>query len=151
MSVKIPFVAADDARPLARVIRDTANKMAMSEYLVAILFSHLFEGIATEIAMGNEVRVPCFGMFAPVRWEPRQEGREGYAVPYFCAAKGFRAEVRSSCSPYPSAERAFNRYRQRHRSPGEAERRRVFTGMKKYREIIEAQAREMGIDLELGS
>lgn len=151
MPIKVPFIRGSKADPLRRVIRDAANKTALPDELVSILFTHLFEGIAREMSMGNAVRVPCFGMFAPVRWEPRKADLDPYAVPYFCASRGLRAEIRATCSPFPSSENEFNTYRKSHRCPGAASTKRVFTGMEKWREIIQQQCKKLGIELEPGS
>ena len=145
--VKMPFSPkAESSAPLRRCIERTARSMGMSEHSTALLMSHFLENIVLEVASGNAVSIPGFAIIAPVRWESRSGDGEAYATPRFCAAIGFKNEVKTCCSSFPRAERAFQNYRCSHRSRKRLRSRRSFTTQKAFRDRIEADARRQGID-----
>lgn len=150
MALKIPFVSTSDhSKPVSRVIRSVADKMGFSEGTAALTLSHFCEEIAKEVAMGNAVTIPAFGMFAPVRWEPRV-GHEAPAIatPRFYPSQCFKNEVSLSCDPWPKAERYYNNYRKNHTNykNKKVTRKTVHTGQKAFRDRVEAQCRRMHVD-----
>ncbi len=153
MSVQVPFLRKDqNSLPFRRIIERTAREMGLSDYSVALITSHIFEGIIREVAMGNAVSIPVLGMFAPVSWKPRVGTSEIHAAPRFAASRAFRNEVAMCCSPHPVAQQLFVNYtRNHHRSanPRPDDDRKGstgFTGFSAFRDRVEAQARAVGID-----
>lgn len=155
MAIKLPFV--DDryqhtVDPIRRVIEDTARKMACSEYVVAIAFTHLLEGIVNEVSCGECVRIPGFGAFGPYTHVPHKGRDAGVARawPAFVPNRAFRQEVAGVCSPYPKGADELERYRRTHKSPQRKAIRlglqRVMKSMQAARDRLEAQAARAGHD-----
>lgn len=159
MSVQIPFLRKNqEALPIRRIIQRAAIEMNMSDFSTALIASHLFEGIIREVSMGNAVTIPILGMFAPVTWTPRVGQSPSHAAPRFAGSRAFRNQVAICCTPFPRAQQLFENYtRNHHRSANapETDDRRTssgFKGFQAWRDRVEAQARELGVDpYDLGS
>lgn len=90
MSVRIPYLPRKEhARPLQNAIDVAAAETEVHPAMVAIIFNHVLEQIAEEVAQGNVVRIPGFGIFATTTYRPAYNGL-GRAIPAFSASRGFR-------------------------------------------------------------
>ncbi len=150
--IRLPFLAkAEQSLPLQRAIDLAATKVGLSQYSMAIAMSYFFEKLADEVARGRVVRVPGFGVFAPVLDErPQYLARRGgpRCVPRFSAAKGFRQEVMLSAPPSRAGKIALKAHSSNHRVSGQRyTSARVFTSMHAVRDQISAQ---LGRCLETG-
>ena len=151
--MQVPFLSnRASAQPFRRVIQRTADRFALSDFTVALIASHFFEGIIREVASGRAVTIPMLGMFAPIRWKSPVGKFPAHATPRFSASRAFRTEVANSCSPNPDAQKLFENYRKNHNRSGNPEskvpRRNStgFTASLAFRQQIEAQARRIGLD-----
>lgn len=151
--MRIPFLSnRESALPFRRIIERTANEMALSDHLVALVASHLFQGVIREVSMGQAVAIPPFGMFAPISWSSPTGKYPTQSTPRFCPSRAFKNEVASSGTPFPRAEEKFVNYRRNHHRSGNPETKaarkdsRGFTASLAFRQQIEAQARKIGLD-----
>lgn len=151
-NIRVPFLAkAEQSLPLQRALDLAATKVGLSQYSMAIAMSYFFEQLADEVARGRVVRVPGFGVFAPVLDErPQYMVRRGgpRCVPRFSAAKGFRQEVMLTAPPSRAGKTALKAHSSNHRvSDQRYTSARVFTSMRAIRDQIAAQ---LGRCLETG-
>jgi hypothetical protein len=144
--VRIPFMAkAADARPLQRTIRYAADRMGLSPFEAAMLATHLFEGIATEVGLGRVVRIPGFGVFGPWAYESKKDVTTA-VQPRFYAARPFRLEVRNLCDPADAKNDALMRYQRSHHPSARPEkaRARTSTAMEAWRVMLRADPAYVG-------
>lgn len=142
--IHIPFLSkSEQGRPLQAALDYTASHTGLSTFTVALAMSHFLESIADEVARGRTVRIPGFGIFAPVLDERRQYlARRGgpKCLPKFSAAKGFRSQVMWSAPPTRSGKDALRAHRSNHRVSEERyTSARVFTSMQVFRDQVAAQ------------
>lgn len=110
----IPFYPDQkSSAPLRRVISIAAARSAVTPQLVALVLSHVLEGVADEVSRGRVVRFPGFGIWAPclrrVRG-PKGEPSVLAVTPRFSASKGFRLQVRSTCPPNAEGAKRLRRH-----------------------------------------
>ena len=148
--IQIPFSGdSESTAPLRRCIERAAGEMGVSDYHAALLVSHFFEELTTQVSRNRVVRVPGFGAFGPKAWFPRNDPEApGYAYPAFSAAVPFRNFVRLQCPATGAALDALDRHR-RHAHPSsrrDRSARMPFTAFRAFRERISVQARRSGFD-----
>lgn len=139
--IGIPSLPREKAIPLKRVIEATATELGMSEHNVFLVMTHLFEGIADEVTKGNELRIPGFGMFAPVAVNIRKSPcKTPRCRPQFAPTKSFRQQVMFGAPPNASGGKAIKLYEKNHiTSPARDSGARVFSTMDKVRREVLAQ------------
>lgn len=139
--IPIPRMPREHALPLKRVIEATANDLGMSEHDVFCVMSRLLEGVADEVTKGREVRIPGFGMFAPVAVDlSRSNYKIPRCVPRFAATRAFRQQVMFGAPPNASGKKAMLGYDKRHTtSPANDDGTRVFSAQARMRRDILSQ------------
>jgi len=148
--MRIPFVVnQDDAEPLKRIVFAVAKRTNTTPYMAATFMSYFLEELACEVAKGNAVSLPGFGLFAPVTVKPKFTDKEIHASPRFSASRVFRQEVAATCTPYPVGAIKWDRYIRSHRLSSKPYRSggRVFTAQRAFRDRVRAQAVKAGIDV----
>lgn len=117
MSVVIRYlVRREDAMPLKNVISYAAEQSGRSPHEIARMMTWFLEGIVNEVSMGRVVRIPGFGMFAPLTYrvpKPLMSNGDVRVRPYFSAANGFRLQIMSSVVPDFGRNARFQRARSR--------------------------------------
>ena len=131
--------------PLMRSVKAVAQKNGMSEFLVAKIMSEFLEEVAREVASGQPVRIPGFGIFAP-----KMVGRTlRRPAPCFVAYRPFNHEVFALCSDAKAekgAKALKSSYTSHHpSSKRKSNRQRVFTAMEAFRQNLQAEQRRMGL------
>lgn len=139
--IPIPRMPREQALPLKRVIEATANDLGMSEHDVFCTLSRLLEGIADEVTKGREVRIPGFGMFAPVAVDlSRSNYKIPRCVPRFAPTRSFRQQVMFGAPPNESGKKAMKLYNKHHvTSPANDDGARVFSAQARMRRDVLAQ------------
>jgi uncharacterized protein (DUF1778 family) len=105
---KVPYLQARDAATFEEVVRYVAREMHTDEHTVAILMTHLVEGIADVVVSGRVFRWPGFFAVGSVRVQTK-EGDQ--CRPRFQAYPPMTKHVLWNCS----MERACNKEMQAHR------------------------------------
>jgi len=127
MAVRIPVDArSDQAKPMRRVVEETARKLQTTGGYVELIMIHVFTALVAEVARGNVVNVPGFGIFGSKLWQPGKRGGLPHALPAFVASRDFRQEVRYSL--WPEKVKSLRKIRKRHACGGvpRKENRRSF-------------------------
>lgn len=146
--VRIPFFSKSEAAaPLRDVLKHAADESGLDERQVAILLSHLLEGVVAQVAKGRPVRLPGFGMFVAARVDhPAALAKDPSprCLPRFSPSRAFMQEVRWSAIPDDKGKRLLASHRRSHSTnshPTKAHSR-AFTAQAAFRRSIEAQLRE---------
>jgi uncharacterized protein (DUF1778 family) len=105
---KVPYLHGQDAAPFEEVVRYVAREMHTDEHTVAILMTHLVEGIADVVVSGRVFRWPGFFAVGPFRVQTK-EGDQ--CRPRFQAYPPLLNHVVWNCP----VERACNKEMQAHR------------------------------------
>ena len=150
MILKIPFAPTSAAaEPLRKCIERAADECGMSPYLAALVMSHFLEQVAEQVSANRLVRVPGFGVFGPLAWQPRKAGLAAYCYPAFSASRAFRRQVSICCSPSGAALEAVRRHRRHHHLSSRPDRRTSmpYKALQAFRDRIIAQARASGMDI----
>ncbi|RLE15990.1 MAG: hypothetical protein DRJ50_15500 [Actinobacteria bacterium] len=142
--IRIPFLStSEQGRPLQEALDLAASQAGISQHTAAMMMTYFFEGIANEVTKGHIVRIPGFGVFAPVLDERKQYlARRGgpKCLPRFSAAKGFRMQVMLTAPASRAGKVALATHRSNHRcSQNRYTTSRVFASMKAMRDQISLQ------------
>lgn len=134
-----------DIEPLQNAIEYVADRCGHSSHEIARIVSWFLEGLADEVTHGRVVRIPGFGMFAPV---PKKTSRDAHprCRVVFSPALAFTRQVLYGAPPNLSGARALRNHRKCHgyidNPPAGRTAERVFTAMEKMRADIDAQLDE---------
>lgn len=109
---KVPYLQRRHAAPFEDVVRYVAREMQTDEMSVAILMTHVTEGIADVLASGQVFRWPGLFVVGPYRIET-SEG--SYCVPRFQANPPLKNLVRWSCDVELACNRSLDAHRRRRR------------------------------------
>jgi len=148
--IKIPCVSKRvDVQPLCRAVKHAAHNMGVSEFFAATLMTYFLERLAEEVAQGNVVRIPGFGMFAVYgftikKWK-KYLGRR-YCLPTFSASAGFRQQVAMLPFDRNHNDLIFGHRRSNSVSRKVHTNRRVFTAMAGVRHSFYLQAEKLGME-----
>lgn len=149
--VKIPFTGKSErGESVRRCIRKAAEEMGMSQHQVALVMSHFFEAICDEVSNNHLVHVPSFGVFGPKAWQPRHDPEAlPFCYPAFSGSIPFRNSVRACCPPRGAALDGIKKHRARqgNNSGHNREVRRPASAQSKFRQLIRADARKLGLKL----
>jgi nucleoid DNA-binding protein len=118
----------------------------VTDYQVAVIMSAFLEQLTNEVAAGNVVIIPGFGMFAADRsrhW--RKHPEKAHCVPAFSGAGGFRAQVRMDCKIGDNQGDRIRVHRRGSYPAGKRMSRRGFMAMRTFAQRIEEQAEAKGI------
>ena len=133
---RCPFLRREDAETFERVIRSSAQRMGCTELSAARFSSFFLEEIGKEIAAGEVVRLPSFGMFGP--WHsPNAKGTDG-CLPRFVASPPLREFVQNECHPRSNRNKELGAQRRRRRS----RRSSIIDGMDMFRRHVHKQNRD---------
>lgn len=130
----------EDMEPLQNAIEYAADRSGRSSHEIAKDITWFLEGLADELTHGRVVRIPGFGIFAPV---PKKSSRDPHprCRPVFSPALAFSRQVMYGAPPNRAGYTAIRNYQKDHcrlHAPGR-EAERVFTAMEKIRADIDAQ------------
>jgi len=133
---RCPFLRRNDAETFERVVRTSARRMGCTELSAARFTSFFLEEIGKEIAAGEVVRLPSFGVFGP--WHsPKAKGTDG-CLPRFVASPPLREFVQGECHPRSNRNTELQAQRRRRRS----RRSSILDGMETLRRHIHKQNRD---------
>ena len=133
---RCPYFRREDAEPFERVVRTTARRMGCTELSAARFTTFFLEEIGKEIAAGEVVRLPSFGVFGPW-YSPNAKGQDG-CLPRFVASPPLREFVQGECHPRSNRNTELQAQRRRRRS----RRSSVIDGMETLRRHIHKQNRD---------
>ena len=141
--IPIPNLPREKAVPLKNVLERTAAEAGVSEHVAFAIMSHLVEAIADEVTKGRCVRIPGFGMFAPVAVDiSRSNHKMPRCRPVFSPTRAFRQQVMWGAPPNQEGKKAVARYRKSHVvSPANDNGVRVFTAQKSLRDRVLSRIR----------
>ena len=146
MRIRIPMMSKkEDMEPLQSALSYAARASGRTEAELAKQMSWLLEGIADEVSRGKVVRIPGFGMFAPV---PKKTTRDPHprCRPVFVPNLAFLRQVLYGAPPNAAGRDAVRRHRKCHtytdNPPKGRGSERVFTAMEKFRHDIDSQLAE---------
>ncbi|MBI3817445.1 MAG: hypothetical protein HY286_02050 [Planctomycetes bacterium] len=134
------------AEPLYGIFRRTARDSGLHDYQAAKIVSFFLEHLADELADGNIIRIPAFGIFAPWANEKKCLLARGLyrAAPVFVPARTLRKQVALS-APYNNRTKpTVTRYRSNHRLNARPKKKndKVYLSMQALRNDIERQLAE---------
>ena len=142
--IPIPYLPKLKAVPLQRAIEKTARETGYSEHTVLNMMSTFWEALADEVTRGHEVRIPGFGMFAPVlisakgvKGNPMGNDPTRRCKPMFAPTRAFRQQVAFGAPPSLNGRHAMDNYHRNH--TGKDDGARVFTAQQSLRDKIERQ------------
>ncbi|MFN3242966.1 MAG: HU family DNA-binding protein [Planctomycetota bacterium] len=142
--MRIPFLSrTEDGKPLQDAIDFAAERTACDSVAVAQVMSLFFEAIADEVSRGKVVRIPGFGIFAPVAVSERDRRMSRDLTPRckpaFSPSRGFRQQVRYGAPPNASGAERLKRFDKNHSSTKGRGAPRVWAAMEAMRDQIDAQ------------
>jgi nucleoid DNA-binding protein len=143
--MNLPFYSRrEHAESLMRILDHVANKTGSSRYMVAFLMTYFLEGIADEVARGNKVRLPGFGLFAASLVERKAalaRDPTPRCRPAFSPSRGFVEQVRLTAPVSKSGKQAISNHRRNHSSGSRSTQcsARVFKSGEAVRASIKAQ------------
>ncbi len=142
--ISIPFLSeAADGVPLQRCLDQAAERSGVDVYTMALAMSYFIEAIADEVTHGRSVRVPGFGLFAPVPIPDlhlrMSRDTSPRCKPVFLPSRGFRAQVASGAAPSDIEAKRAKQFRKNHAGCRAGDSVRVFTAQQAFREQVEAQ------------
>jgi len=146
-AINLGWYRGTDGKVLERILVNSARSMDMTPHEVALVMAHFLENLADELSKGRVIRLPGFGMFAPVAVEHRKQSGVMKVYPSFSPAVGLRNQVDVCCPPNKAGVIALTKHRKRHHPASRKDKvgSRVFTAMKKLRQNINADARKKGM------
>jgi len=139
--LKIPFYSREEhSRALLSVVERAAHAAATHPETMARMMTHLLEELSFEVARGNPVRIPGFGLFSPVVKQHKTRGTSVVRV-YFYPSRAFSNDVDTMAPTSQVGRRVYENFQKRHH-PGSAARHRgqsVSTSMRSWREHLTAK------------
>lgn len=111
---RVPFMRRKHGEPFRRVIHVSAHAMRCSQLSSARHATFILEAVAREVAKGEIVRLPGFGVFGPFSSE-NASGVEG-CLPRFVAAAPFRDYVQAECHPRENRNKELKAAQRRRRT-----------------------------------
>lgn len=149
--MRMPFCSESEKHlPLRKCLKRAADHSGITEYQAAMVVSFFWEELMEQVAVGQPVNLPGFGMFAPRAWQPRHDPEAAaYCFPAFSASRVFRQHVKRCCPPSGAAIDAILKHRQHHHPSSRPERAsaRPSSAMAAFRADLRAQARREGLVL----
>ena len=145
----IPYLSrSEDAQPLQDCVRYAATRTGLTDATMVIALTHFLEQLVEENMHGRIVRIPGFGMFAPVLAKSRVAGvTHPFCRPKFSASRAYRQSVMWSAPPSAAGHKAYRKHEQNHHPSSRPERAsaRTDTAMRNIRRSITSQMAGAGV------
>jgi nucleoid DNA-binding protein len=144
----LPFISKKkDKEPVLRCINDAARSMGVSGHFMATAMSHFLERLMYEVAEGQLIRIPGFGVFGSHLFKSRMKGKPPHCMPSFAASRAFKNAVRETCMPDMNTDKELIYHRRNSNvySTNTSDRSRPFTAMDAFRDRVRADAERRGV------